>query len=289
MIYPDLESLLAASRNSLAKGPLAIVLVEDDVEVASTAAHLVKIGFQDVILLVPEGFDPGPLTGERLHLVHHAVHAEGALTDAVNTVSSRVPGTWLHYCHNAEYLYYPFSRSRSVRELLAFHSEERRSAMMTYVIDLYAGDLSAAANGVSLSDAWLDRSGYYGLDRKDPAQNWAPKERQVEIYGGLRRRFEEHVGWSRRRIDRISLFRATPGVKLLPDFTLSAEEMNTYACAWHHNLTAAVCSFRAAKALRGNPGSRHAVQDFRWKGSVPFGWTDAQLLELGFIEPGQWF
>jgi hypothetical protein len=31
--------------------------------------------------------------------------------------------------------------------------------MLTYVVDLYAGDLDAAPNAVSLSDAWLDRTG----------------------------------------------------------------------------------------------------------------------------------
>ena len=97
------------------------------------------------------------------------------------------------------------------------------------------------------------------------------------------------LAWDRRRIDRISLFRAKPGLRLQPDFTLSDEEMNTFACSWHHNLTAAVCSFRAAKALRSNPGSRHSVTSFRWRDSVPFEWKGRQLLEGGFIEPGQWF
>jgi hypothetical protein len=161
--------------------------------------------------------------------------------------------------------------------------------MMTYVIDLYAGDLSVSPNGVSLTDTWFDRSGYYALTRTDEARNWEAKERQIEIYGGLRRRLEEHVAWEKRRIDRISLFRAKPGLRFQADFTLSDEEMNTYACAWHHNLTAAVGSFRAAKALCTNPGSRHAIQSFRWRNSESFSWSSKQLMTLGFIEPGQWF
>ena len=74
-----------------------------------------------------------------------------------------------------------------------------------------------------------------------------------------------------------------------PDFTLNDEEMNTYSCRWHHNLTAAVCSFRTAKALRTNPGSRHAIPTFRWPNSVRFDWTSQQLMDLGLMEPGQWF
>jgi hypothetical protein len=65
--------------------------------------------------------------------------------------------------------------------------------------------------------------------------------------------------------------------------------MNTYACPWHNNLTAAVCSFRTAKALRTNPGSRDAIQTFDWHNSTPFAWHSQQLMDLGLMEPGQWF
>jgi hypothetical protein len=66
--------------------------------------------------------------------------------------------------------------------------------------------------------------------------------------------------------------------------------MNTYTCPWHHSmLTAAICSFRVAKALRTNPGSRYDIADFRWQKSERFNWSSLQLLELGLMEPGQWF
>jgi len=48
-------------------------------------------------------------------------------------------------------------------------------------------------------------------------------------------------------------------------------------------------SFRAAKALRRNPGSRYEIASFAWYNSVPFEWRSRQLLELGLMEPGQWF
>lgn len=289
MPYPSLSDLLDRKRADLGKGPLAIVLAEDEVEIDSTLAHLVTVGFRDVILLAPEAVQVLPEHGGRVHVVSHDVHAEGALVAAVNQVIAKLPGTWIHYCHNAEYLYFPFCETRRVRELLTFHAEERREAMLTYVIDLYAGDLGQDGNAVSRSDAWLDRSGYYALARKDPARDWQPKERQLDFFGGLRWRFEEHIPYPRRKIDRISLFRAKRGLRLLPDFTLSDEEMNTYTCRWHHSLTAAVCSFRTAKALRTNPGSRHAIQTFRWPNSVRFDWHSQQLMDLGLMEPGQWF
>jgi hypothetical protein len=289
MRHPSLSDLLDRKRAELAKGPLALVLAEDGVELDSTLAHQLKCGFRDVVLLAPEGVQVAGEAEGRVHAVTHDVFAEGALVSAVNAVIDRLPGTWLHYCHNAEYLFYPFCETRTVRELLAFHGEERREAMGDYVIDLYAGDLGSHPDGVALDDAWLDRKGYYALVRNDPENDWQPRERQLDFFGGLRWRFEEHIPYRRRKIDRISLFRASPGLKLRPDFTLSDEEMNTYSCRWHHNLTAAVCSFRTAKALRTNPGPRHAIATFRWSNSVRFGWHSQQLMDLGLMEPGQWF
>ena len=174
-------------------------------------------------------------------------------------------------------------------ELLAFHTEERRDAMLTYVVDLYADDLGAAPNAVSLDNAFLDRSGYYALARPDGTPDNHPKERQLDFFGGLRWRFEEHVPAARRKIDRISLFRAKPGLRMRDDHTFTDEEYNTYACPWHHNITASICSFRTAKALKSNPGSRDSIASFKWHNSAPFEWHSRQLLDLGLMEPGQWF
>ena len=52
---------------------------------------------------------------------------------------------------------------------------------------------------------------------------------------------------------------------------------------------AAVASFRVAKALARNPGSRDEIASFAWRGSHPFRWNSQQLMELGLMEPGQWF
>ncbi len=73
------------------------------------------------------------------------------------------------------------------------------------------------------------------------------------------------------------------------DHRFSVEEYNTYSCPWHHNLTAAVASFRVAKALVRNPGSRDHVHDMTWRHSQRFDWTGQQLMDLGLMEPGQWF
>ena len=289
MHYESLNEFLKSGAAVLARGPIAIVLVEDDVEVATTLRHHQQIGFKCVIALMPAVFDlPGDLR-DTVHRINYDSSAEGAAFNAVNRIAAAAPGQWIYYCYNAEYLFFPFCETRTVGEMLAFHTEERRGAMLTYVVDLYADDLSHFPDAVSLDHAHLDRSGYYALARPDPANHNHPKERQLDFFGGLRWRFEEHIPEQRRKIDRIGIFRAKPGLMLREDHTLSDEEYNTYACPWHHNITAAICSFRTAKALKLNPGSRYDIPTFKWHNSAPFEWHSRQLLDLGLMEPGQWF
>ena len=287
--YPDLSSFLTTAKPVLAKGPVAIIMAEDGTEVDTTLRHHLVAGFKAVILLAPEEIRIVPELTDKIHRITHDVHTEAALSEAVNRMIDAAAGQWIYYCYNTEYLFYPFCETRRIGELLAFHTEERRDAVLSYVVDLYAGDLTANPDAVCLETAQLDRTGYYALARGGALPPHAPKDRQLDFFGGLRWRFEEHVPWTRRKIDRISLFRARPGLRLRPDFTLTDEELNTYACPWHNNITTAVCSFRTAKALRANPGSRFAINTFRWQNSTDFQWHSQQLMDLGLMEPGQWF
>lgn len=290
MNYDSLDDYVARGPIKRAKGPLALILVEDLVEVDTTIRHHRAAGFSEIVVLAPPELRLPADIAEKVSRVSYRMGEPQATTRAVNTVIAAAPeGTWLFYCYNAEYLFHPFCETRNVRELLTFHADERRSAMLTYVIDLYAADLSRAPDAVSLTDAHLDRTGYYALSRPDPAHPDRKMERQLDFFGGVRWRFEEHVPKQRRRIDRISLFRTRRGLELREDHTLNDEEMNTYACPWHNNLTAALCSFRAAKALRTNAGSRYDIPTFKWQNSVPFSWHSQQLMDLGLMEPGQWF
>ncbi|WP_022702513.1 hypothetical protein [Pseudorhodobacter ferrugineus] len=289
MRYKSLTAFLEKGRAGLAKGPIAIIMAEDAVEVESTVLHHLDIGFRTVLLLTnPETAVPASIE-EKVERIDYATHVRDAMQAAVNQVSEAVSGIWMYYGFNAEYLFHPFCESRNIRELLAFHTEERRDAVLSYVIDLYADDLETHPNAVSLENALLDRSGYYALGRPDPANHNHPRDRQLDFFGGLRWRFEEHIPAARRKIDRIALFRTKPGLILRPDFTFSDEEYNTYACPWHHNITTAIVSFRTAKALKSNPGSRYDIHDFKWHNSTKFQWNSQQLMDLGLMEPGQWF
>ncbi|MCT4557658.1 MAG: hypothetical protein N4A61_06320 [Pelagimonas sp.] len=289
MKYPDLETFLNTSGSVLAKGPVAMVFAEDAVELDTTLRHTRHSGFRTVLCFVRDDYVMPADLEDKVHRIAFDLTVEDAVPNAVNKVIEAAPGVWLYYCYNAEYLFYPYCETRSIGELLAFHTEERRDAMLTYVVDLYAGDLDRCPNAVSLDEAFLDKTGYYALARPDPANHNHPKERQLDFFGGLRWRYEEHVPQDRRKIDRIGLFRAKPELRLLSNHTFNDEEYNTYACPWHNNITASIVSFRTAKALKRNPGSTFDIRSFRWHNSAPFEWHSRQLLDLGLMEPGQWF
>lgn len=273
---------------ALAKGPVCMIMVEDLVEVDSTIRYHQIAGFKALLVFAPAELELSLALEDEVHRIDYDMTAPHALETAVNAVIAMGPGLWMYYCYNAEYLFHPFCETRKVGEMLTFQTEERRDAMLTYVVDIYADDLGQHPNAVSLDHAWMDKSGYYALGRPDP-ESGHPKERQLDFFGGLRWRFEEHIPKDRRKIDRIALFKARDGLELRADHTFNDEEYNTYACPWHNNVTSAIVSFRTAKALKSNAGSSFDIHTFKWHNSVPFEWNSQQLLDLGLMEPGQWF
>jgi len=289
MQHTSLSAFLKTPGTALAKGPVAMIFVEDQVEIDSSVRHHIDTGFHSVLVFMPPAFPLAQDVEDKVERISYDMAGGDNYIDAINAVIAAAPDLWLYYCFNAEYLFFPFCETRTVGEMLAFHTEERRDAMLTYVVDLYAGNLDQHPEGVSLEDAHLDKSGYYALARNDADNHNHPLERQLNFFGGLRWRYEEHIPAERRKIDRISLFRAKPELSLRPDHTFSDEEYNTYSCPWHHNLTACVASFRTAKALKRNPGSTFDIHTFKWHNSTQFEWHSRQLLDLGLMEPGQWF
>lgn len=288
MEFTSTEALTARA-GRLGTGPVLIVLCEDAVEVDSTLEHHLRLGFADIVLALAPGVPaPDPLP-EGVHPLRLPRRPQDMAEACVNAlIAGRPAGAWTAWCYNAEYLHTPFSETRRVGEALAFCAEERRDSVVALVADLYAADLAAHPDGVDPAAPLMDATGYYALGRWDPEAR-AHRDRQLDLFGGLRRRFEEHVPWTRRRIDRVSMFRVRPGLRLLPDHRVTLEEMNTLECPWHRSLTACVASFRAAKALATNPGSRAAIEGFAWTGSIRYEGRARQLMELGLMEPGQWF
>ncbi|MFQ5621834.1 MAG: hypothetical protein ACE5FS_00410 [Paracoccaceae bacterium] len=268
-----------------APGPVAVIFAEDSVELDSTLAHHENLGFRTLLLI---GESPFADIEERpgLHVLHEPITGARDAASALNRLVPALAGKWVYWCFNAEYLFFPFCETRTIRDVLSFVESERREAVFTYTIDLYADDLGRYPDAVSPENAYLDRSGYYGTTRRT-GDTW--HEREIEVFGGLRWRFDEHVPADRRRIDRISLFKAAKGREIGADFRLNESELNTISCPWHNNLTMAVVSFRTAKSLKLNPGSAYDIDSFMWSRSGRFNWSSAQLMKLGFMEPGQWF
>lgn len=286
MDFASTDDLIARGRR-LGPGPVCLILCEDAVEIAGSVAHHLAAGFPQVVLALPPGIEAEAALPDGVHVLHLDPRPADMAETGVNALIRAVrPGTWIGWCYNAEYLFHPFAETRRIGEALAFCEEERRASILTQIVDLYADGHPAETRGVDAVAPWMDETGYYALERTGPD---GPLERQFDIFGGLRWRFEEHVPASRRRIDRISIFRTKPGLTLLPDHRLSDQEMNTIACPWHNSMTGAVASFRAAKALATNPDSRDRIDGFRWSGSVRFEWRAQQLMDLGLMEPGQWF
>ena len=288
MRYSSLDDFLRHGKAALLKGPVALIMVEDLVEVESTIRYHQLAGFKALVVFAPTALSLPIVLEDEIHRVDYSMAEPRALERAVNALIEAGPGLWMYYCYNAEYLFHPFCETRKVGEMLTFHTEERRDAMLAYVVDVYADNLERFPNAVSLDHSWMDKSGYYALGRPDP-ETGHPRERQLDFFGGLRWRYEEHIPQGRRKIDRIALFRARPGLRLRPDHTFNDEEYNTYACPWHNNVTAAIVSFRTAKALKTNAGSTFDIPTFKWHNSIPFEWNSQQLLDLGLMESGQWF
>lgn len=287
MHYPSLHSLIADRERSLSRGPIALILAEDDCALAQTVNYHANMGFGAVIVFCNPRLALPEAVAAPLHRVDYDLSQPDSLPTIVNTVSAAAAGLWIYYGYNAEFLLFPFCETRSLPEMLRFVGEERRNAVLCCLVDLYAQDLNQAPDGVDLAQAGFDGAGYFSQQRYDPASGHL--DRQVEIYGGLRWRFAQFIPYPRRRLDRIALFLARPKLRMGADGLFNDPEYNTYACPWHHNVTASICSFRAAKALRRNPDSRSAITQFSWARSEPFRWDSQQLMDHGLMEPGQWF
>ena len=270
-----LENLKA----DLKPGPVAVIINEDDESLHETIDHAKTIGFENVVITTVSNISiPDVITVPFV--------PSSGLSSMMNPLISSLQGRWIYWGYNAEYLFFPFCETRSIQDAVQFVTEERRDAIFSLVVDLYTDDLAAPVNRPRTDGTHFDAAGYFSRDRYNGPERL---DRQVNVHGGLKWRFAEHVPWPRQPIERTALFRARPGLTISDDGVLSDPEMNTVSAAWHHSLTCAIPSFRAAKSLMTNPNSAETITSFLWSGSKPFDWTSKQLMDHGLMEPGQWF
>lgn len=290
MRFDSLQPLLQTLAESTRPGqPTALIFAEDRVLLKETVEKLIEINFTAIAVLdstrVGETVLPSPaLTAP----VGFSTRADVAET--LNRAIAALPDRWIYYSYNAEFLLFPYGEQRTIADVTTFMREERRRSVHGIAVDLYPteplAEPPAEPPRFALEAAAFDRTGYYATQRFDGPD---PLERQSDIFGGLKWRFENHIPWEERRIDRICLFQADPAVTLDERLLFSEPEWNTLSCPWHNNLTLAVASFRTAKGLLQNPGSRAEITRFAGPLSEPFEGTAHQLMTLGFMEPGQWF
>ena len=144
MQYKSLPEFLSKDRAALAKGPVALILVEDLVEVEPTVRHHILAGFKSVVVFGPQELVLPQDIQSDITQVCIDMTQPGATEQVVNAVIEAAPDIWIYYCYNAEFLFFPFCETRTISEMLAFHTEERRDAVLGYVVDLYASDLFAS-------------------------------------------------------------------------------------------------------------------------------------------------
>ena len=112
MRHDDTASFLHRSAGALSKGPVAVILVEDEVEVASTLRHHLARGFNTVLALgMPVPALPEDLE-DRVHVITADVSdAAAAMNPLIDAASA---GVWFYYGYNAEFLFYPFTFSGTI-------------------------------------------------------------------------------------------------------------------------------------------------------------------------------
>jgi hypothetical protein len=216
-----------------------------------------------------------------------AAKSSSNISQKMNAIISALPRQWIYCCYNGEYLFYPFCESRSIGEMIAFTTEERRMTIPTTVVDLYAGNLRQSPDWVDVTNTYLDRLGYYAQIRQD-AQN-VPLERQVNIFGGLRRHFEKHVPWEKRRLDRVASVSGRSWVEIPARFHLQPARIQ------HNFLPMASQCNRSCRLISGRQifapqsGQPQCHLQFSMARIRAIKWHSQHLMDLGFMEPGQWF
>ena len=266
-----------AETSAIPSGALAgILLCESAWHAMASARRLVRQGVDLLIVVggeLPE--DPGcPL----LTIAQPVTDANAP--ELLTTLIPKFAGRWVIWLWNGEFFVFPFGENREIGDLTDFLGDERRKGLYCYNFDLYAPDLPSPDQAPELFELNIDRVGYHAFPRDN---------QQLRVYGGLGWRFQELLPDRLRQIGRTSLFLARPGLRMGEEFFINDDEYASVSCPWHRNPTGAVMSLRRAKRIMAHPEFPQLRQRLLWDGTQSFDWTSAQLLDLGLIEPGQWF
>ncbi|MEM6624089.1 MAG: hypothetical protein AAF674_17845 [Pseudomonadota bacterium] len=274
--FDTLDDFLAA-RNTLPAGAVGILLCESGLYAAASLQRLASLGAASVLILG----ETGPLPRAACPTFQISDIGRGRETVAqLNRLIDALDGRWILWHWNAEFFFFPFCETRRLADLTTFLSDERRPALYTYALDLYSYELPDGQVPPEEAGLSFDVSGYHAF----PEGN-----QQLTVYGGLGWRFQEFAPPEMSQIGRASLFRASKGVHMGRDFRFLDPDYAAVACPWHNSPTGALMSLRRAYRVMAHPDFGDARSRVTWQGSRRFDWHSGQLLELGMIEPGQWF
>ncbi|MFN3262871.1 MAG: hypothetical protein ACE37J_20170 [Pikeienuella sp.] len=274
MRFASADEALRAALAAGGAGPIAILLCEDGLLAADSAAHLLGLGAAAILTLGPEA----PAEGPSLFAAPATLHDAAARAALLTRIIRAAAGRWLLIAFNGEFPYHPFAETRPLPALIEFLGTERRRAAMGCAIDLY-DDGMIGGGAPNLAAACFDADGWYGFEREG---------RLADVRGGLGWRFEDHAPPALARVNRPVLFRAEEGLEIGPDLWLSDPEMNAASCPWHLSPTLAVMSYRRTRRLLAHPAMR-GLATLTWPKTARFEWRAGQLVRLGMIEEGQWF
>ena len=268
------------------EGAVAFVFVDDPHWVTETLEHLERHGFARVYAVGKsiEGF---------LHQSENVVWLDlpqitnKTAVDILNSKMADLTGHWTYYCFNGEFFHFPFDETRKIDDFTSFLAEERRITALSTKIDLYPATHIEDLNTLGLGQCWLDRVGYYSNTGKD--RNGRDIDNSLNILGGFRWRLSEFLPDDSQGLNRNTLFLPHPNLKMQSDFRFESAEYETAHARWHRSPTTVTASIRAYKYLREQNNAEEIIGNLRFRGSSPYQKRAQQFMELGFMEPGQWF
>ena len=275
MIFRTAEDF-ARARARLPAGPAAVVLCDSPRQTQTSVSRLVD---QAAAMIVVVG-EAGPLDIGDVPLVRIAQSPGREAHRVLSTILGALAGRWVVWLWAGEFLFYPFCETRTLSELTSFLQDERRKVLFCYALDLYGIDMPAPRQPPWQADLSFDRVGY---------QPFPQPNQGLDLYGGLGWRFEELAPKALAQLGRSALVRVERGLALDRNWRFGDPDYDSVSCPWHHSPTGAVMSLRRTWRIMAHPGFTDVAGDLIWHGSTPFDWTSRQLLELGMIEPGQWF
>ena len=112
MQYRSLDHFISDSKAVLSKGPIALIMVEDAIEIETTLRHHQQLGFATVVAFMPASFALARDVAESKGVlrVDYDMDREGALENAVNAVIEAAPGAMALYLLQRRISVLPFLR-----------------------------------------------------------------------------------------------------------------------------------------------------------------------------------